>query len=118
MFNSSETCIPRIEAINVGEPSVMGIREATIHVHQEQLESYVYKNVDFAVGQEIHWNYFSCCLFSAIAIPWYSSATRNIVSIEDLNSCRTGEVFIRDVMVVYNTCLIKRIDHEKSRVLI
>jgi hypothetical protein len=34
-------------------------------------------------------------------------ATQNIVSIEDLNSHRTGEVFIGDVMVVYNTYLDK-----------
>jgi hypothetical protein len=31
-----------------------GVGEATIHVQQNQLERYVYKNVHFAVGQEIH----------------------------------------------------------------
>jgi hypothetical protein len=68
MFSSSEIGIPGIEAINVGESSVTGTGEATIHVQQEQLERYVYKNVDFAVGKEIHGNCSSYCLFFVIVI--------------------------------------------------
>jgi hypothetical protein len=38
-------------------------------------------------------------------MQWCSCVNSNIVSIEDLNNCRTREVFIGDVMVVYNTYL-------------
>jgi hypothetical protein len=48
MFISSEIGIPKI---NVGESSVIGTGEATIHVQQEKLERCLYKNVDFVNGQ-------------------------------------------------------------------
>jgi hypothetical protein len=41
-------------------------------------------------------------LFLAISFQWTRFTPPNIVSIEDLNSHRIGEVFIRDVMVVYH----------------
>jgi hypothetical protein len=54
IFSSGEICIPRIKAINVGELSMTGICETSIHGQHDQLEMYVYKSVHFVVGQEIH----------------------------------------------------------------
>jgi hypothetical protein len=50
---------------------------------------------------------FHIAYFLQFSIAWYNFKTLNIVSIEELKSCRIGEVFIGDMIVIYNTYLDK-----------
>jgi hypothetical protein len=64
-------------------------------------------HLDCVVMQQRYINYNLHCLFYAFLVcrPRYTAST--IVSIEDLNSRRTGQIFVGDIMAVYNTYLDK-----------
>jgi hypothetical protein len=104
LFNSQEVSTSTSEMSNI--------------VQAPQINRYGYKNLTCIfhpncastctfMQKKMIQNYHSHYFFCSKNVTRYKLIPPNILSIEGLNSRRTGQVFVEDIMVVYSTYLDK-----------
>jgi hypothetical protein len=108
MFSAHAPLLPGIPLPLPDASNTPNSSDAATTLQGEEIDKYVHRYLSLsAYVEKKNKRCSSYHLFIAISFPCCRYTPPNIVSIEDLNSRRVGELFIGDIMVVYSTYLDK-----------